>query len=81
MFTYNSVVNTSIIFNIKQQVRSPNETDNDYMKELQEKYSLALRMWSHWYEEYTKELKIKQEAIKLIKDGRFVEALQLLEEK
>ena len=53
--------------------------DNDYMVELQQKYSLALDMWSHWYEEYTKELKIKQKAISLIKDGRFVEALQELE--
>lgn len=55
--------------------------DNNYMVELQQKYRLALDMWSHWYEEYTKELKIKQEAIKLIKDGRFVEALKLLEEQ
>lgn len=31
--------------------------DNDYMVELQQKYSLALDMWSNWYEEYTKELK------------------------
>ena len=53
--------------------------DNDYMVEFQQKYSLALDMWSHWYEEYTKELKIKQQAISLIKDGRFVEALMALE--
>ena len=55
--------------------------DNDYMVELKEKYSLALDMWSHWYEEYKKELKIKEQAISLIKDGRFVECLQLLEGK
>ena len=55
--------------------------DNDYMKELQEKYSLAMKMWAKWYDEYTKELKIKQQAISLIKDGRFVECLQLLEGK
>ena len=55
--------------------------DNDYMVELKEKYSLALDMWSHWYEEYTKELKIKKQAIALIKDGRFVECLELLEGK
>ena len=54
--------------------------DNDYMVELQQKYSLALDMWAKWYEEYTKELKIKQQVISLIKDGRFVEALQELED-
>ena len=54
--------------------------DNDYMVELKGKYSLALDMWSHWYEEYTKELKIKEQAITLIKDGRFVEALMVLED-
>ena len=28
---------------------------------LKEKYSLALKMWQHWYEEYTKELKKNKE--------------------
>ena len=28
---------------------------------LKEKYSLALKIWQHWYEEYTKELKKNKE--------------------
>ena len=53
--------------------------DNDYMVELQEKYSLALDMWSKWYEEYTKELKNVKELEKKLDIA--VKTLEELETK
>ena len=53
---------------------------------LKEKYSLALNMWQHWYEEYTKELKKNKELEEEVKrevvsNEELLEQIKRLEER